>query len=630
MFFAVLLDVCLCHTHDHDHACGLDIISRYQENNTLEIKTKRNTLSQNEFEPLRLEMDYSFINGSQRDPQMCHFEGENIEWDEKYICRSADIPSQAKIDALIGTLENVKKFLQGMLKVDRLEEGFYLKNYSSLTSIPSKFVKDVDLHLTVVIRPFNPQVGTVAAAGPSQSENRFYRPIQGFVFINPAYIPTTISDESDWDNEYFYTLLHEITHVLGISNNLYQNYHPKGVSKIHENITCQFVKSGKLFTFLNTPHAHQFAVKHFGEEYFYGDNGEKCWSGIELEDGGGYGTKYSHPESRVYVSEMMVGVNIQNKNGPFNRITDVSVAMLLDTGNYEVNWSYVKPIVWGNKDSIDGKFIDNFATGPAQLVFPSYYMYNSTYNANVGFDFKYIGKFGELIDTTNICPSSSAALNSYCKGSEFYNILKNEKIGQTWHYDFITLKYPSTICAKGEGAIEGMMTCGEYTCDNFDSFEIEIRKADKYNKQLLMNCSKDSVGKTTDFIYKDEWRTYHVTAVCPEPERFCRSVTLNEIHYDSNPLSPDYQLKLIPKSTPIEYKTSKFSIRPITLVIIGISVLIVVIVCLAIYAIVLIIKGNQQSEAKKVNKAQKKIAQTRPDLIQTLDGDENPEQQYHV
>ncbi|EAX76790.1 GP63-like [Trichomonas vaginalis G3] len=363
-------------------------------------------------------------------------------------------------------------------------------------------------------------------------------------------------------------------HAFGITPSLYHVYHPRNDPKPHKNITCSFKKSGKTFTFLNTPQAHIFAVNHFGQEYFYGDNGEYCWSGIELEDGGGEETALAHPESRVYMSEMMVGVNIQTHNGPFNRLTDVSMSFLIDTGNYDVNWSMLQPIVWGNKDSIDGNPIENFATGAAQMSFPALYLYNNTYPQESGFSFKFYGN-SDSINTVS-CPNNNSYYNHYCNGKEFYNVLDSSKIGDDWSYDYIPFKYPSNVCKTGDAVLPGMLTCGNYSCNGFDSFSINAVSPDKYNKQYIINCTKDTIGKTFSKRVQNAWGSTTANIICPNPERFCRSVTLEEMHFTSNPFVEGAKLEIKVSSTPLQIVHNKTRLPPYIILTIGIVVFAVV------------------------------------------------------
>ena len=63
-------------------------------------------------------------------------------------------------------------------------------------------------------------------------------------------------------------------------------------------------------TFLTTPYAHIFAKNRYGVDKFIGDNGAECPAGIELENGGGDKTAFSHLEARTMLDDIMIGVNL--------------------------------------------------------------------------------------------------------------------------------------------------------------------------------------------------------------------------------------------------------------------------------------------------------------------------------
>lgn len=561
------------------------------------------------FEPIRIQIDYRYLNGSLNDSMRCDTVGQKVRWDARYTCTSEDILSQSKINAIIETLENVKKFVQELLYVQRLDSGFYLENFAYYTDLnTSEYIEDTDMHFTAVLRPYGSGSTVLASAGSCQLESRFYRPIQGVIFINPAKVSETPSDYDSWNNNYFYVILHEMCHAFGISPSLYDYYHPYNSIEPHENITCSFTKSGKTFTFLNTPQAHKFAVKHFGQKYFYGDDGQKCWSGIELEDGGGSGTEMSHPESRVYMSEMMVGINIQTTAGPFNRLTDVSMSFLIDSGNYEINWKMLQPIVWGNKESIDGNYISDFATGPAQIAFPEAYIYNSTYKFNSGGN-------SEISASLYSCPSSSEEIQPYCEGKKFYNILNVDEVGSEWSYDYMPFKFPQTVCKKGEAVIPGMKTCGEFACNGFESFQINAISPDKYNKQSILTCDNTTIGQTFTFKYNKEWSYDKLSVTCVDPQRFCRSVTLSEMKFTSNPFSLETTLQVTPTKTSLTISNSKVQLSPMTILVICVSIISFVGVIVIIVFVTLIVRLNKKRKeflSKKQIKAQMKAEEPAP------------------
>ena len=113
-------------------------------------------------------------------------------------------------------------------------------------------------------------------------------------------------------------LLHEITHVLGFSNLLYELFQTndtliqtKAINGIER----------KLFTGKNVI---KYAKRHFGC-----DNIE----GIELENQGGSGSIGSHWEARIMLGDYMISTDYDEIV-----ISEISLVLLEDTGWYNVNY----------------------------------------------------------------------------------------------------------------------------------------------------------------------------------------------------------------------------------------------------------------------------------------------------
>jgi hypothetical protein len=79
------------------------------------------------------------------------------------------------------------------------------------------------------------------------------------------------------------------------------------------------------------------AREHYGCDFL---------TGVELEDGGGNGTALSHWEERVLSNEFMTGSFSEREPAVFSHIT---MALLEDSGWYEVDYSTSIPATWGYK-----------------------------------------------------------------------------------------------------------------------------------------------------------------------------------------------------------------------------------------------------------------------------------------
>ncbi|KAI5537059.1 regulation of choline O-acetyltransferase protein, partial [Trichomonas vaginalis G3] len=355
------------HTCNHDLEMG---------NITRELQGPQSyrSLKNTEWKNIRIKVDYNYIDNTKDDERTCKRAGQLVVFQGvRYICKQEHILSYSKILAIKGTLNNVKSYLERLLTVIPFNYNINYVDFRSRYGYETNFGKQsaygADIVLAVLSRPRQDNDATLASAAGLAEERTYHRPIFGVVFLNPMAVPDTAQDENSNDSRFFYTCVHEIFHALGISQSDFRHYHPHDSITPHSQIVCSFRKYGRDFSFLVTPYAHKFAVKRFGVEVFVGDD-RTCPSGLEIENDGGQGTAGSHLEARSYMSDLMVGMTIQTKSGPYSRLTDAVLAVLMDTGNYKVNWRMGQPLVWGHPESIDGKPIPNFAIGPPQNVFP--------------------------------------------------------------------------------------------------------------------------------------------------------------------------------------------------------------------------------------------------------------------
>lgn len=522
-----------------------------------EVYHKR-TLREESWENIRIHFDYRYMDGTINNGKTCYQNGASVTYNGvTYTCTQDDVLTTQKAQAAKQTMENVRIYLQKLLKVIPLTKSITVRDYFSYTKYNLPYsVSNADLYMGILVRPYG-NINPLATAGSNTQEPTYYRPIVGAVFLNGRSLPTAPQNENSTNCQFFYVCVHEIFHALGISNANFNYYHPYGTNKPHEQITCSFTKSGKRFTFLVTPYAHIFAKKQFGVETFYGDDGN-CPSGIEIEDGGGKGTRRSHVEGRTYMTDLMTGVTIQTTAGPFNRLTDATLAILQDTGNYKVNWRMGQPLVWGHPESINDQYIKDFATGPPQNVFPAYYNYDASNNYPIGytgFNFKYYGPTNAY--NAPSCPNSNSDLQKYCNAKSFYNPKSYSKTGQDAVYDFMPLIYPNSVCPKGQAtlltSLQGSKQCGTYKCNGYESFTIEV-PIDTFGGKKTVTCTKSNVGKVTSdplYISSDHQWSMQRMYWCPDPERFCRSVKLSEMYFRNDPfLNYTKQLVDVPDPNP--------------------------------------------------------------------------------
>lgn len=515
----------LSFSHLNNSACGHQQLSRLIKPKQLNITSSRRVHDSDSWKNIRLQFDYVFLD-RQNDIGFCRQVGQVVKLIDgtSKECTRKDLVTQTQIDNLKITFNNLKEYFQKLLYVIPMDD--FESEVEELDIV--KTFTNTDLYITVRIQPYGAE-NTIAAATATRVQLDYARPLLGIVVVNPKHVPQNPSNISDKDNYFFHVVAHELTHVLGFSPNFYNYFHPHESTKAYNKILCWMYTHNYNRTYLVTPFAHLYAQKRFGVENFQGDK-TSCPAGIEIEDAGGDGTTGAHLEARVYNSEYMVGQTIA-EDMDYIRISDATLAVLLDTGNYKVDWRYARPLIWGNPKSINGKVIEDFWGGPPQKVFPSGYIgILPSYDYTL-FNFKGIGIWDDI--TVNFACSKAPNACSFFK--DFVDPLNTGYMSANAVYDYMLFKSPLFVCDKGQAVIPGNpLECYDYTCDGTKSFTMKIKTSPVTTQEIT--CDSSTVNKENTYTYTFANGTrYPMKLTCPDPERFCRTVDLHENNFKENP-----------------------------------------------------------------------------------------------
>ena len=265
-----------------------------------------------QWDNIRIEFDYKYLFGD----YSCKSATDTVSWGGRtYSCAEGDVADkEQKTEIVKQTLINLKNYLNRLLKVHPSTE---VKVPATLSTQPY-YQRDqatktgVDLYIYVYARPYQGS-STLASASPLTyivEDSR--RPDVGMININFAKLGNSASSEKDADRDIFETLLHETCHILGISDTLFKQWDDGQGKRVQSKNIYECSKAGSTFTILSTPKIKEVIKKRFGlsGDYFTDLtlNGENiCPIGVEIEDGGGSGTKGSHWDGRVYAGELMTG-----------------------------------------------------------------------------------------------------------------------------------------------------------------------------------------------------------------------------------------------------------------------------------------------------------------------------------
>ena len=501
-----------------------------------------------EREKIRFFLDLRQIENPSIDPYSCITVGQTvIVENETYTCTKNDILTEDQIQSFVETTKNLKKFIEGMLKVEPLTTDIQMTGIEGFVDMPNcssedpdcNNVTDHDLAITFVSHPSSYIGQTVQTSIVEPSK----RTIHSIINIRPNKVPSSPQSNETFTNTFYYILLHEMIHALGVSHDNYENFHPRGLYRAYPTYNCTLTKNGKQRVFLTTPYSHIYAVKHFGVEYFYGDDGTRCPSGIELED---YDDNYNHLKSRMFFTEVFSSLTYTT-TGPFIRFTDASLALLLDTGNYDVDWSYASPILWLNSDSIDGSNFSDKALS-SYLDYPSEYYatYVGVPTHTMGFDYKYEAKsyYRTSISCEDYDPSDESTYdyetNYYCSNPGYYDPDNDGYTGLNPQQDYTPTKYPRKICPEGYATFPGNSGCLRYELKK-SSILIKIDDDIGNPDGVTYKCTSKNEGEKMSYRVqiessgKFEIRKY--VFYCPNNERFRRSIQMYYSKFTSDPFA---------------------------------------------------------------------------------------------
>jgi len=494
--------------------CDHDSLISHQYHPLLMTQKRINQIKSLFREPIRIFVDTFRI--EQPDSFACINGDETITWGGKTVkCTNNDLINDAKKNVIIATSNNVIRFIQSFLSVNRFSDPIPQSSWPGIAYVEEKLISGCDLVLNLFPRPYGATSSTLASAGAILFESNENRPVQGMVFFNVATLPESSQDANSEENEFFMTVFHEICHVLGISQSMFSKWRDSLGFPYDPFPKTEIQEKGKTFTIIHTPNAHKYALKRFGVETFSFSQ-QSCPSGIEFEDGGGSGTRGSHPEGRVFFGEVMVGLTTGE-----SVISDLTMSLLADTGWYDVNYSYAKGLSWGNGNALDKTPLTNFPVKPPQESFPSHYLCQPDETQDIcTHDFKSHGYCYSGIELL------SQPYEVYQAGKAFYNPNNYSIIGLLWVYDFqlIKVKYANRDCTKStsQKIFESEEFGSSSRCFMADYI------GSKSPMCFATRCDGDSLFITVDKSekeckYENQELTFgYYTLKCPKPHYVCR------------------------------------------------------------------------------------------------------------
>ena len=485
-----------------------------------------NYTREEERKPIRVFFDTS---GIKTDKYFCSENGQNIQLVElddfdndtviPYTCHKEDILSENNIEIFNQTLQNVQSYLSRLLKVNRINGTLNITKMNNNDPDPQNSTFDADLYIQVVSRPDENDAGkSIMRSCAGQ-----YRATHGFISVRPSEIRKVSHPQNETvisDRELFTTILHEVFHLLGLKRELMPYWNiPNATQTYHDNNSIEFIKNYtnpdypyKTITYLVTPNAKNFAKSRFNISQLPDDTNDTF--GIELEDA----DQNDHVETRVYFNDIMNPTS----SGDL-RISDVTLAMLMDTNYYDVNTSMSEPLSWGDKSSLgDSSINSSFAIDSPQKYFPSHYICTEEEVQNALNDSEYrvcshdFESLSQCLSnkSTISCPSTDDTEQYYCESKDFYNPNNVTNFPIDRYYDFTSFKTFISSCRANNKKCARVQATSD---DVFHGECVDVACAD--NKQ---SYSITIGGETKQCTKKDEIISIgNYSVKCENPLHYC-------------------------------------------------------------------------------------------------------------
>lgn len=221
-------------------------------------------------------------------------------------------------------LETAITVHESLIKVKRLNQLLVVTDCHPSITI-STDISTTGISADLVIFPFFDEgiagTATQAYASTCVINSRNSRPIAGLI----AFTPSLNYNKTNWFEYYTTIAIHELTHVLGFNTDVFDTFIDENQQPVPLNKTLQeTVINGVNRKIIVSPKALDAARRHFNCSDLIG---------IELENQGGIGTIGSHWESRIMLSDYMIGFTYDETT-----LSEITLAFLEDTGWYQTNY----------------------------------------------------------------------------------------------------------------------------------------------------------------------------------------------------------------------------------------------------------------------------------------------------
>jgi hypothetical protein len=454
---------------------------------------------------------------------------------------------KSELLVVTNTFQNVIEFISQMLKTrySRTRPIKILAKFHPL--LREEFINDSDLH--IFLQNFNSTSEFFKNKGLEIGTNARSRhiingshPDVGVIEIGHGLIPLVPENFNSSNHDFFHVLTHELFHILGFSSSLYPFWLNHSTSEIYGSSLplTTITERGITHSVLHTPILHKYAISKFGKETYFGS----VPAGLILEDYQKRGTFLSHPEATLYLPDFMVGLA-----APRQEITDLSLAVLQDTGWYEVNYSLSKFLLYGHGPSMGRGLLSALPDGIPRLVFPPHYQCNLNERLKCSWDRRSIGSCGSAplncsgLNNSAQCetswytdPNNTGLVSMHQLVSYIFpnmiegNICQNGDMSGS-KFSYYETRGPTSFCYEFVPDTQYSPICLDTTCND----NLRLTLTFQGNRTVL--CEREN-----NIVQYDRFKI-----MCPDPKEIYTMIEFEKIHHPEQ----GFQYPTIHLSSPI-------------------------------------------------------------------------------
>jgi len=458
------------------------------------------TLCYVQFEPIRIFLNISGLS----DDNICKNVGQTVSSmcncaQCRNICTEEDIVTASKLNSFNQTIHSARDHIQKLVGLRNTTN-----NLNSLSDENKYIIKDQILDYDISISLFICPLHDKEIASEEHIENPIKRPDNARVYVSPLFIPDSPQDSNSPNNTYYYDIIHEFFHSLGLKHTTILN--------VMQSESLDF--NGAQYKIITSPSSRKYAKSFFGADvlFFNGTTINKT-VGIILN------REDYHVSSYYHYDDVMTPYH-HNR-----RITGVTAALLEDLEWYDIDYAYVSKTYYLNSSSLIAP-ITNFTDGKPQVIMPRhYYCKNDESDYHCSFDFLTATKCGLM--NTNM-----SANVAYRNNQNYYNPLNLSYYGQI-DFQYLIGKDDIKFCQDSISSdgleIHGKDSrCLQYkqnglTRSGCFSVKCGIDNAIYfyYGNNLNGTCTKQG----QEVVISDQ-----NTIICPNPEIFCKTFDMTSMN----------------------------------------------------------------------------------------------------